>query len=55
MKLIYFSDLHLEFIEPHKIETFITQIPYSIDEVCILAGDIIGNPYQTNYDYFSNL
>ena len=51
MKLRYFSDLHLEFIEPHKIETFVTQIPYGIDEVCILAGDI-GNPYQTNYDYF---
>jgi len=51
MKLRYFSDLHLEFIKPNKIEQFIRQIPSGIDEICILAGDI-GNPYQTNYDIF---
>ena len=53
MKLRYFSDLHLEFIKPNKIENFIKKIPPSIDEICILAGDI-GNPYQTNYDIFMN-
>jgi predicted MPP superfamily phosphohydrolase len=53
MKLRYFSDLHLEFIKPNKIENFIKKIPYGIDEICILAGDI-GNPYQPNYDIFMN-
>ena len=51
MKLRYFSDLHLEFIEPNQIEYFVRQIPHGIDEVCILAGDI-GNPYQYHYDSF---
>jgi predicted phosphohydrolase len=51
MKLRYFSDLHLEFIKPNKIENFIKKIPSGIDEICILAGDI-GNPYQTNYNIF---
>jgi predicted phosphohydrolase len=54
MKIRYFSDLHLEFIKPHKLEKFIKKIPIdkdSIDEICILAGDI-GNPYSTNYDVF---
>ena len=51
MKFRYFSDLHLEFIKPNKIELFLRQIPSGIDEICILAGDI-GNPYQTNYDIF---
>ena len=51
MKVRYFSDLHLEFIKPNKIERFISKIPSGIDEICILAGDI-GNPYQTNYDIF---
>lgn len=51
MKVIYFSDLHLEFIKPNKIEEFISKIPSGINEICILAGDI-GNPYQTNYDIF---
>jgi predicted phosphohydrolase len=51
MKLRYFSDLHLEFIKPNKIENFIKKIPSGIDEICILAGDI-GNPYQTNYEIF---
>jgi predicted phosphohydrolase len=53
MKVRYFSDLHLEFIKPHKIEKFIKKIPSGIDEICILAGDI-GNPYQKNYDIFMN-
>ena len=53
MKVRYFSDLHLEFIKPNKIEKFIRKIPSGIDEICILAGDI-GNPYQKNYDIFMN-
>jgi len=51
MKVRLFSDLHLEFIKPNKIEQFIKKIPFGNDEICILAGDI-GNPYQTNYDSF---
>jgi predicted phosphohydrolase len=53
MKVRYFSDLHLEFIKPNKIEKFIKKIPSGINEICILAGDI-GNPYQKNYDIFMN-
>lgn len=52
-KIRYFSDLHLEFIKPNKIEKFIRKIPSGMDEICILAGDI-GNPYQKNYDIFMN-
>lgn len=51
MKIRYFSDVHLEFIKPNKIEEFIKQIPSGMDEICILAGDI-GNPYQNNYKTF---
>ena len=51
MKLRYFSDLHLEFIKPNKIEHFIKRIPICKDEICVLAGDI-GNPFQSNYDTF---
>jgi predicted phosphohydrolase len=54
MKIRYFSDLHLEFIKPHELEKFIKKFSIdkdSIDEICILAGDI-GNPYSTNYDLF---
>lgn len=52
MKIRYFSDLHLEFINPNKIYNFIKKIPTGdTDEICILAGDI-GNPYQTTYDTF---
>ena len=51
IQLRYFSDLHLEFIKPTKIEDFIRKIPSGMDEICILAGDI-GNPYQSNYDIF---
>ena len=51
MKLRYFSDLHLEFIKPNKIEQFLKKIPPGLDEVCILAGDI-GSPREPNYDIF---
>jgi predicted phosphohydrolase len=52
MRIRYLSDLHLEFINPNKIEQFIKHIPSGkIDEICVLAGDI-GNPYQSNYDSF---
>ena len=54
MKIRYLSDIHLEFIKPNKLEKFIKKIPIdenSIDEICILAGDI-GNPYSSNYDVF---
>lgn len=51
MKLRYFSDLHLEFIQTKDIEQFIQQIPPGPDEVCILAGDI-GNPRESKYDRF---
>lgn len=53
MRVRYFSDIHLEFIKPNKIEQFIKKIPLGTDEICILAGDI-GNPYQKNYDIFMN-
>jgi predicted phosphohydrolase len=53
MKLRYFSDLHLEFIKPDKIEQFIQKIPSGIDEICILAGDI-GTIHQENYNIFMN-
>ena len=52
MRIRYFSDVHLEFVQSHKIERFIKQIPLPKEnEVCVLAGDI-GNPYTTNYDIF---
>jgi predicted phosphohydrolase len=51
MKLVYFSDLHLEFISPNNIQQFINKIPPSKNDICILAGDI-GDPYQTNYSIF---
>jgi predicted MPP superfamily phosphohydrolase len=51
MKIRHLSDLHLEFIKPNNIEQFINKISPSIDEICILAGDI-GNPYQSNYNIF---
>jgi predicted phosphohydrolase len=53
IKIRYFSDLHLEFIKPNKIEQFIRKILPGMDEICVLAGDI-GNPYQPNYDIFMN-
>jgi len=53
IKIRYFSDLHLEFIKPSKIENFIRKIQIGTNEICILAGDI-GNPYQTNYELFMN-
>ena len=36
MKVRYFSDLHLEFIKPNKIEQFIRKIPPGMDEISIL-------------------
>ncbi len=54
MKLRYISDLHLEFIKPHKLDKFINKIfinEITNDEICVLAGDI-GNPYTANYDKF---
>jgi len=53
LQIRYFSDLHLEFIKPTHIESFIRNIPPGMDEICICAGDI-GNPYQPNYDIFMN-
>jgi predicted phosphohydrolase len=53
MKVRYFSDLHLEFIKPNKIDQFIKKIPSGLNEICILAGDI-GNSYQKNFDIFMN-
>lgn len=47
----YFSDLHLEFIKPNKINKFISKIPVGMDEICCIAGDI-GNPFSSNYDIF---
>ena len=52
MKLRYFSDLHLEFIKPNKIQKFIDKIQKGEeDEICILAGDI-GNPCKYHYRLF---
>jgi predicted phosphohydrolase len=53
MQLRYFSDLHLEFVKPNKVDKIIKQIPSGLNEIGILAGDI-GNPYQENYDIFMN-
>jgi predicted MPP superfamily phosphohydrolase len=50
-RIRYLSDLHLEFIRPNSIETFIKNIPPGLNETCILAGDI-GDPHQPNYDAF---
>ena len=51
IKIRYLSDLHLEFIKPQHIHSWIAQITPGLDEICILAGDI-GNPYQHNYNTF---
>lgn len=51
MKLRYFSDLHLEFLNANQFKKFVRKIPTGINEVCILAGDI-GNPYESNYRVF---
>ena len=51
----YLSDLHLEFIEPNKIEQFIKKIPSGIDEICILVGNI-GYPNENvNLNFQSNI
>ena len=51
MRIRYLSDLHLEFIRPHKIHNFIRKNirPGGPDEICVLAGDV-GNPCDANYD-----
>ena len=51
IKIRYFSDLHLEFLNIKNVELLIKNIPPSENEICILAGDI-GNPYQPQYDIF---
>lgn len=54
MKIRYFSDLHLEFIEDNEMNTFLKQIPLPNNnekEICILAGDI-GHPHDNKYDIF---
>jgi len=51
MKIRYLSDLHLEFIKPSHLDTWMSQIPPGLDEVCILAGDL-GNPHQPTYHRF---
>lgn len=53
MRIRYFSDLHLEFINPNKLKYFIDKINPIDDEICILAGDI-GNPYKSQYKTFMN-
>jgi predicted phosphohydrolase len=54
MKLRYISDLHLEFIRPHKLERFLHNMklpnPASSEEICILAGDI-GIPTHSSHNY----
>jgi len=53
MKIRYFSDIHLEFIEPSKLELFLAKINPGHEETCVCAGDI-GNPLHVNnhYDIF---
>jgi predicted phosphohydrolase len=51
MKIRYLSDLHLEFIKPHKIQKYLKNIKPDLEEICILAGDI-GNPYKEHYKLF---
>ena len=53
MNIRYFSDLHLEFINPNKIEKYLKNITPGPDDVCVCAGDI-GNPYKKHYDLFMN-
>ena len=50
MKIRYLSDLHLEFIRPHKMHKFLRNIQPNMKEICILAGDI-GNPLHSNDNY----
>ena len=51
MRLRYFSDLHLEFLTPNRLHSFLRNIPPGRNEVCIVAGDV-GNPTQANYRTF---
>lgn len=53
-RIRYFSDLHLEFIRPKKIDEIKKLINPPVnkeEEVCILAGDI-GDPYSNKYKDF---
>lgn len=50
IKIQYFSDLHLEFIEPNKIRKIYKNIIPNA-EICVLAGDI-GLPFQQSYTDF---
>lgn len=54
MDICYFSDLHLEFMEPNEIQNLLNKmsaIPIFSNTVCLLAGDI-GNPRELHYDQF---
>jgi len=51
MKIRYFSDLHLEFIQPDNFQKILKKIQPGIDEVAVLAGDI-GDPCHESYDEF---
>lgn len=54
MKIYYFSDLHLEFMNSNELNEFInkmTDIQVENNSVCILAGDI-GHPQEPHYDLF---
>ncbi len=51
LKVRYFSDIHLEFLNPSQIKGFLSKIPPGPDEICVCAGDI-GNPYKSNYKEF---
>lgn len=52
MILRYLSDIHLEFVKPHKLGRLLHKLGSGDrDEVCVLAGDI-GNPFQENYTSF---
>jgi predicted phosphodiesterase len=51
IKVRYFSDTHIELINPNNINKYLEQIPSGNNEICVLAGDI-GNPFESNYDKF---
>ena len=51
MKIRYISDIHLEFINPNKIEKYLKRIEPNKDDIYVCAGDI-GDPYKYHYDIF---
>lgn len=53
MKIRYFSDIHLEFINWLDLDEFISKIPSGEDEVLIIAGDVC-YPHSKYYDIFMN-